>query len=528
MNDHSDEKRLYRVIKFDFDEFFGFCQEYYAQFGNLDIKEKCIVVKNGDKIGFIKRPNVEQYALKIYDIGAKFHRIRLAKTTGAMDQGTYHFEEKQFDRLAEIDPDWFYTGVSEYNEFYRYCKLYHEKFGDLNIPLRCVVIKDDKGEETFKNRDCLTEQEKEQVVFLIGKRLLEFAKRRGRLSSKNEHLINRQIERLNALDPYWSYSRDYVGNRVDPVTKKCVDKVKDEAKASNMRRNIVFDFDEFYSYLLLYNTRFNSMNISSKCVFAIDDKGNKRFVRGELAKAKNWEIRYRLGWFFKEVAYHYNHPDKGGNSVKRLTDEQYQKLNELCDGLLSKDKQELGVDYVTLEWVNYCNDNGIKKARVRRSTPVGNKTKPKRVHKVKEPKKEKAPQEELEDGEKKPSHKVPNIISDFDIFYNFCKYQKDTTGKLQFSRSKVVTYKDGDYEIEYPIGAIFRSACDTRYYVECSSKGESCDKPLNFVNLTDEQNEQMDKLDKYWFYPMRLQTELRMNERQEKRRAKQAELTQNM
>ncbi len=489
--------RSYQSFKFDFDEFFDYCKEFFIEFGHMDISEKCVVVREGDKPVFIRRPTPEESARKIYNIGEKFRVARRAYNTGVFKQGGAVFTQEQFDKMTEVYPDWMYSGAADFEEFYSYCKTYFDTYGDLNVPLKYVAIKEDNGSIRFASRIHLSAEEKGRIVFNLGVRLLEFNMRQERYSRKNEYLINRHMERLYALDPYWNYPRDIMGNRIDPVTKECVDRVKDDSRQRAVRQNSMFQFDEFYAYFLMYKLRYNSMNIHSKCVCVLDEEGQPTFMRMEQAKLENKPIKYNLGWVLKELTYYHKHPEKGQNSVKRLSDAQYKKLEELCPNWYISHKSDLGRDYVSEAWEEYQEKHNIK-ARVY-ARKVAKKV---------------LSDDELNETEVKKTPTKPQKHFDFELFYSMCKKQRDLTGELQFSKSKVVYIKsDSGKDEEYPIGFLYRVACATKCYELDPS---SVPRPEISLRLDSEQTKKMEELDKLWYLTPRERRQMRGNGRIEK------------
>ena len=522
------EKRAYVSFKFDFDEFYGFCLEYYRQFGHLDVVEKCIVVKTDDGLEFIKRPTPEENAQKIYNFGEKFRIARMVMNGGEVSV-KYTFTQDQLAKLTALDPDWRYSGASEFNEFYEYCKMYKQQFGDLNIPLKHVVLREQDGSEHFGNLFGLDVSERDKVVYYLGRRLQDFAARRDRLSKRNQFLIDRQVARLNALDPHWNYPRDYLGFRLDPITGKRIEEETFKAKQPFLRGSVsLFDFDKLYSYLLLYKTKYDSMNIHQNCVVVIRD-GKVEFMRKELAKIENLEIDMFVGRFLKEVIYFQNNPDCGKNSIKHLNPDQIKKLDELCPGWNSATKSKLGIDYVSLEWDEYRVKHGLK-AVPSKGGKRGKTAKKPKVEKEEVNLESEYVADDYEERAKKTTLKSRDIKSfNFELFYELCKHQKEVTSNLDFSRANVVFIKNAlGEDVEYPIGALFHAASQTLYCAEEKKKGNILPPPDHPLTLTSEQYAMMAALESYWYLPRKMKTDIRVAEITAQRRARVEEKRKNM
>ncbi len=511
-------------FKFDFEEFYYYCEQYFLTYGELDVGGHCMAVKEKDgTVTFLKNVTPEEREKCTYDIGRKLQFVRDNYSKSKPSHPLIsNLSESQIERLNKLAPGWEIPGQTSFNQFYSYCKIYYDRCGNLAIPLQYVMLKDD-SDYYFKDYHEVTPEEKVYQIYSIGDKLKLYSRLYREGGNVKGHVTQEQCDTLSTLDPYWYYPRSKMGYRVDPVTKKSVDyfHADDSSQISYAKKKSLFDFDQFYSFALLYFAKYGCLCVNRRTVVIKNAEGQLDFVRREQLSTPN-DIVYRFGTQFYKII----KPEKSGEQsgakmlnkhYQMLTDEQYQKLTNLDPnwGVTSSESlNQSAKDPVTACWLremgrpmetNYSSRKEVVK--IVSSEADG----------------EVSSDDESEDKEGCRRVTVANI-SDFELFYDLCKHQRDVTGSIQFSRSKVVTIKSDEQELEYPIGKLFRAACDTRYFDELKAAGKESEDLSFVLRLNDEQNRQMDELYPYWYYPLRIQNEIKIKEMQLKREERKKNL----
>lgn len=305
---------------------------------------------------------------------------------------------------------------------------------------------------------------------------------------------------MAALDPCWNYPKNMIGNRIDPITGKNIDakKVDENAAVSQKKRINTFDFEQFYSYALLYWTKFGNLDIHKQTVVVkLDDSVD--FMRYDLALQEGISIAYHLGRYFTEIRHTKlnddHHPDVKLKQVRRLQPQEYQKLFELDNNWCVEHKRQA------------ASTSGIQHKSEKKSVKAPKKSLKKQVSPSVDISPKIAPIESREMVEETP-REVKEIVEetprevkrfDFDIFYAQCEYQHRVTGSLLFSNAKVVSIEYNGKKLDYPIGKVWKQVVATKRYELYGDKDTSIEKPRHLIRLDEEQNKKMEDLDPLWY-----------------------------
>ena len=511
-------------FKYNFDEFYYYCEQYYLTFGDLDVGMHCMAEKKSDgTVVFHKQITPELNKQCTYDLGRKFvcARESINHPEKKYPKGFFvALTPSQIEKLDALAPGWQIPGQTSFNRFYQYCKIFYDAQGNLAIPWQHLLLQDESGSYYLKDYHNISKDERPLVVYSLGEKFHGYVRLMRNGNNSMRGLTDEQIAALNELDPYWYYPRLRTGDRYDPETGKNLDICTADAieNLGAAKNKSTFNFDQFYSFALLYYTKYGSLYVHRNTVVIKRDDGTLDFVRKEQVDENKDMVVFRLGVHFYRIinpkTSNHQQEIKVTKCTKLLTDEQYQKLDSLDSNWFVTCAESLEggrLDPVTIAWFKSLGKEPKVGRAQSKPTP-----RPARANKLREKSLEKSTTQES----------VPKgVYLDFDLFYSMCKHQKEVTGVLQFSKSKVVKITSGPREgADFLIGQYYHRAATTRYFEEKSSKGEVVEQPPFLLRLTNEQNQMLDELDKYWYYPSHERRELIAQEKQARRQARKANL----
>ena len=510
------KRRSYKSFPFVFEEFYNYCEQYIAQFGYLNVPVRCVILPGEDGPIFIRNATPEQNEQKIYDFGIKIKAVRdgLEMDGNTSAYGKIVLTQVQYDKLDDLSSTWRSNEDAEFEELYHYVALYKEYFGSLNVPVKCVAVKED-GKVVFVSKKYMPKAEREKVVCFIGDRMARMIL----LSTEKDNSLRRKkythrhFDRFTQLDPYWNYPINVIGDRIDPVTGENVDAIKVGSVEimPNKRRNNAFEYAQFYSYALLYWTEFGNLNIHKKTV-AVKKGEVVSFARYEQALVENWPIIYNFGRYFTEIRQTKASMRTGEESILKqpryLTEEQYKQLDEL-DKNWSKE-QGYDNDAVYQEWYAYLD----KHPTIEKKIP---KAKSSNIEKS-----EKINCEKIN----APQHHIPREVRqfNFEIFYSLCQHQKHATGQLEFSKAKVVDIDKNVKNSKYRIGQVWHYVVATKKYEMCEEKDLAI-KPDFLLNLTKEQEQKLAALEPFWYLSSKEKRDLRRASRIQRRAVREIKIS---
>lgn len=189
-----------------------------------------------------------------------------------------------------------------FDDFYKYCKMYYEINGDLDIGAKCMIINVDGVETIFKRP---TPEELDHKVYDLGAKMilvreaLETGTGRSPSSRLNGVSITpEQASKLDEVDAYW--------------------RVKGQSS-----------FMKMYRYCVEYKKVYGELSIAHQCV-AVKRPNEDYFFedKRKVSEQDRQYIEYTLGphfWKYVDLA-----KEEGmANKKRTITPEQYQMLADL-------------------------------------------------------------------------------------------------------------------------------------------------------------------------------------------------------
>ena len=382
----------------------------------------------------------------------------------------------------------------------------------------CVAIKNADGSYTFKDRRKANKDEEERIEFTLGCHFWKFVDlyRKYNGANRKRVLTEEQEKMLAELDPYWNYQRNKAGERVDPITNKKLDSVAPvDGKLSlskRVRRNTVFDFDEFCKYALLYKVKYGELSISPDVVAVRLSDGRIDFYDRTVASRSGLKQCYKLGRRMKSIRDSYIRnqsvtKEEMTNAQKMyvLSDAEYQQLADLDPRWLTNTIVDNSHSQLYL----------TRRQRYPRKTVVSKPVSDEVVN---------TEDNSIESFERK-ALKLDEIKNfDFELFYKLCQHQVQIVGDLILSKAQKVAFiNDDKLNEEYHLGAVWYVLATTKLFELNDPKFGQVKEPIVKLSLTEGQNQKMEQINKYWFLTPSQRRKCGLNKRNLNKTEKHAE-----